>query len=130
MVSEQLRRPRKMVSSDSRSKPAKAKQRAQTVRRPGLTGTSPRYRPAPRAFLDSANAYSGHWSAAVLAARWPERGGRDLEHQGECVDRRRDRLAEPKKKSLVLPRRFPECICWEAIGLFIRPKCLSLLGVG
>jgi hypothetical protein len=35
MVSEQLRRPRKMVSSD---KPAKAKQRAQTVRRPGLTG--------------------------------------------------------------------------------------------
>lgn len=40
MVSEQLRRPRKMVSSDSRSKPGKAKQRAQTVRRPGLTGAA------------------------------------------------------------------------------------------
>ena len=117
MVSEQLRRPRKMVSSD---KPAKAKaaganRAAAGIDRQLARGTEP----APRAFLDSANAYSGHWSAAILAARWPERGGRDLEHQGECVDRRRDRLVEPKKKSLVLPRRFPECICWEAIGLFI-----------
>jgi hypothetical protein len=60
--------------------------------------------PALRAFLDSANAYSGHWSAGILAARWPERGGRDLEHQGECVDRRRDRLAEPKKN----PSSFPD----------------------
>jgi hypothetical protein len=48
-----------------------------------------------------------------------ERDAGEVHDQRDGIERQRQRMAQPDKTSLVLPRCFPERICWEAFRLGI-----------
>jgi hypothetical protein len=54
-----------------------------------------------------------------------QRDAREVQDQRDHIDRQGQRLAQSEEKSLILPRRFPSTIYWEAIRPFIPSFDLS-----